>query len=70
MSHLTKAIELTNNKELKAKALFLAGMCRTRTDSEEESGRDNEYWNKLKNELENTAFHQQMIRECSVFDKY
>ena len=70
LSYLEKAIELTNDKELNAKALFLAGMCKTRAGSEEESGRDNEYWNRLKRELNNTAFHQQVIRECYVFEKY
>ena len=70
LSYLEKAIEISSDKELKAKALFLAGMCRTRADSEEESGRDNEYWNKLKRELKNTEFHQQVIRECDIFERY
>ncbi len=71
LSYLTKAIELTNNdKELNAKALFLAGACKTRANSKEERGRDNEYWNKLKQELKDTKFHQQIIRECDDFKLY
>lgn len=71
LSYLTKAAELSSDKELKAKALFAAGMCRTRESVKNyDTDKPNEYWSKLKTNLKDTEFCQQMIRECRYFNWY
>lgn len=68
INYYKKALNLTNDKELKAKIYYM--MAKTVQYSQGYPPLYRESFAKLKNEYRNTLYYKEVIKECEYFDKY